>query len=101
MDNLLFQAFQAVGRLALGPGDQHVLGVGRPQQPPAVGRVDAHPVQGEDVGTLGGQAGGDFLDHREFPDFVDLEPRLRRVHGGGQPTAQSRQRLVAAAEQVE
>ena len=65
--------------LRLGARDQHVLGVRRAQQPPAVGRVDARAVGAVDVGALGLEPVEHFVDHRELAALIDLEAHLGRV----------------------
>ena len=96
---MLFRSEQAVERrlvLRLGTRHQHVLGVGRAEQPPAVGRGDPRAIGAVDVGAFGLDNclwGSDwpFVAVAERPDYGDvLAPLLRWF-----PDAGDRARVLA------
>src|SRR4030095_14449633 len=56
------QPRQACFVVRFGAGDEHVLGVGGAQQPPAVGRGDARAIGAVDLGAMRFDAVEHFLD---------------------------------------
>src|SRR3546814_13736816 len=64
---------------SLRPSDENVLGVGCPQEPPAVGGVDARAVRFVDLRACRPQPGEHFLDNGELAFLGHLETHFRRV----------------------
>src|ERR1044071_6696333 len=63
--------------------DEHGLGVGGPEEAPAVGKGDPHAVDLVD-GVAGGEVGRRALHHAELLLVGAIHPHLRRGEGGGE-----------------
>ena len=95
------QPFQAGLAGGFATGDQDGLGVGGPEQPPAIGGADAHAVDIGELGAGGFEAGGDLGDDGEFARVGTIEPQFRGVDDLRQGFADRGHGLGAARENAE